>query len=107
MRERAGGPVGEVVFVEDMTRYGMHLHLGTGTHIEKIALQPLPQSPFDRVYDETLEEELAEHEADAVWICKADKFPAIQARIQASGATVEPLGTYRERMLFRVGPPGA
>jgi len=106
IRERAGAPVGEVVFVEDMTRYGMHLHLGTGTHIEKIALHPLPQSQFNRVYDETLDEELAEHETDAIWICKTDKFAEIEARIQASGATVESLGPYRDRMLFRVRQPG-
>jgi 4-amino-4-deoxy-L-arabinose transferase-like glycosyltransferase len=103
IRARSGGrPVPEVVFVEDMARYGMHLHLGTGTHIEKISLYPLPQSPFNRVYDELLEEELAEHEPDAVWITKAGTFPTIQARIEAAGYEVSPMGPYRDRMLFRV-----
>ena len=106
IRARAGGPVGEVVFVEDMARYGLHLHLGTGTHIEKIALAPMPQSPFNRVYDELLEQELAEHEPDAVWICKATLWPAIRARVEAAGYVVEPLQPYRDRVLFRVRRPG-
>ena len=104
IRKRAGGqPVTEVVFVEDMTRYGLHLHLGTGTHIEKIALQAIPQSPFDRVYDELLEEELGEHEADAIWICKTGAWERIKARIEHTGAHVEVLGApYQGRMIFRV-----
>ena len=104
IRARAGGkPIGEIVFVEDMTRYGLHLHLGTGTHIEKIALQTLPQSPFDRVYDELLEEELAEHEADAIWVCKTVAWERIKARIEATGAGIEVLGPpYQGRMIFRV-----
>ncbi|BCT92200.1 hypothetical protein LYSHEL_12240 [Lysobacter helvus] len=105
IRERNGGPVHEVVFVEDMARYGMHLHLGTGTHIEKIALAPLPQSPFNRVYDELLEQELAEHEAGSVWICKLATWPAIRARIEAAGYVVDPLPPYRDRAVFRVHPP--
>ena len=104
MRERAGGkPLAEIIFVEDMTRYGLHLHLGTGTHIEKIALQTLPQSPFDRIYDELLEEELAEHEADAIWICKTEAWERIKSRIEATGADIEVLGPpYQGRMIFRV-----
>jgi 4-amino-4-deoxy-L-arabinose transferase-like glycosyltransferase len=109
IRKRAGGrPVPEVVFVEDMTRYGLHVHLGTGTHIEKIALEPLPQSPFDRIYDELLEQELEEREDDAVWVTKAAKFPEVQARIERQGFTVQPLGApYEGRVLFRVIHPEA
>jgi 4-amino-4-deoxy-L-arabinose transferase-like glycosyltransferase len=103
IRKRAPD-VEEVVFVEDMARYGMHLHLGTGTHMEKIALQPMPQSPFNRVYDETLEQELAEHEVNAVWVCKTVDWPRIRDLIQASGASITPLGPYRDRTLFRVRP---
>ena len=75
---RAGSRSTEVIFVEDMTRYGLHLELGLSTHIEKIALYPLPQSKFDRVYDELLEEELDEHEGDALWISKPAQWPRIR-----------------------------
>lgn len=104
IRQRAGGqPVTEVVFVEDMTRYGLHLELGLSTHIEKISLYPLPQSKFDRVYDELLEEELAEHETGALWICKAGTWPKVLARIRAAGYEATPLGTpWQGRMFFRV-----
>ena len=105
IRQRADGrPVSEVVFVDDMTRYGLHLHLGTGTHIEKIALQPLPQSPFNRVYDELLEQELEEHEPDAVWVTKTAAWPGVKTRIEAAGYAVVDLGPYRDRTLFRVVP---
>ena len=104
IRARTGGqPVREVVFVEDMTRYGLHLELGLPTHIEKIALEPLPQSKFDRVYDELLEQELGEHEAGAVWICKVGTWPKVLGRIRAAGHEATPLGTpWQGRMFFRV-----
>jgi 4-amino-4-deoxy-L-arabinose transferase-like glycosyltransferase len=104
IRSRAGAqPVTEVIFVEDMTRYGLHLELGLSTHIEKIALYPLPQSKFDRVYDELLEEELDEHEGDALWIAKAGSWPRIRDRIHAAGYEATPLGTpWQGRMFFRV-----
>jgi 4-amino-4-deoxy-L-arabinose transferase-like glycosyltransferase len=103
VRDRAGGePIGEVVFVEDMVRYGMHLHLGPGTHMAKIALEPLPQSPFNRVYDRLLEEELAVQDPDAIWICKIASFPNIRDRIETAGYTVIPMPPYRDRAVFRV-----
>ncbi len=103
IRAQAGTPIREVIFVEDMARYGLHLHLGTRTHIEKIALLPVPQSPFNRVYDELLEQELAEHEPDTVWICKQARWEEIRARIAAAGYTAAAIGHYRDRVLFRVG----
>ncbi|MUV13201.1 phospholipid carrier-dependent glycosyltransferase [Lysobacter sp. HX-5-24] len=104
IRRRAGGqPVTEVIFVEDMTRYGLHLELGLSTHIEKIALYPLPQSKFDRVYDELLQEELDEHEGDALWISKASAWPRVIAQIHAAGYEATPLGApWQGRMFFRV-----
>ena len=105
--QAGGGPVHEVVFVEDMARYGLHLHLGLATRIEKIALAPLPQSPFNRVYDELLEQELGEHEADAVWICKQATWPTIRQRIVAAGYRATAFGGYRDRVFFRVAPQPA
>jgi 4-amino-4-deoxy-L-arabinose transferase-like glycosyltransferase len=102
LRTQARAPVREVVFVEDMARYGMHLHLGTSTHIEKIALHPVPQSPFNRVYDELLEQELGEHEPDSVWVCKQVRWPEIRDRIAAAGHRATPFGGYRDRVFFRV-----
>lgn len=103
IRERAAAPVSEVVFVEDMARYGLHLHLGRGTRIERISLDPSPQSRFDPSYDETLAQELAESEPDVVWICKQASWPQVQVRVAALGFHAVALGTpYRERIMFRL-----
>ena len=101
IRARAGGPVPEVLFVEDMARYGLHLHLDA--EIEKLSLDPHQQSKFNPSYDETLAQELTEHEPDAVWICKRSLWPKLQPRIAAQGYRTQVLGApYRGRIIFRV-----
>jgi hypothetical protein len=82
MSARAGR-VSEVMFVEDMARYGLHLHLDA--EVEKISLEPTLQSAFNPEYDETLAQELTEHEPDAVWICKQELWPQLQQRIAGAG----------------------
>ena len=105
IRARAVEPVRIVLFVEDMARYGLHLHLGVGTQIEKIALDASPQARFNPSFDEPLAQELAEGEPGAIWICKQDRWPHVQRRIAAMGYRATPLGTpYQGRMMFRVGP---
>jgi hypothetical protein len=105
IRARAPGPIEEVVFVEDMARYGLHLHLGTGTQIEKISLDARQESPINPEFDEPLAVELAEHEPGVVWICKQEQWPVLQARIAASGYRASRLGTpYQKRIMFRVDP---
>ncbi|MGO4221445.1 ArnT family glycosyltransferase [Lysobacter sp. TAF61] len=103
IRERAPGDVHEVVFVEDMARYGLHLHLGTGTEVEKISLDALPQPRFNPAYDEPLDVELGEHEAGVVWVCKQADWPVVQARIASYGYRASLLGTpYQKRVMFQV-----
>ncbi|HZH43489.1 MAG TPA: glycosyltransferase family 39 protein [Lysobacter sp.] len=105
IRARAGTAVAEVVFVEDMARYGLHLHLGPGTQIEKVSVEPVPTSAFNPEFDETLAQELAEHEPDVLWVCKQARWPELRARIEALGYRADPLGTpYRGRVLFRITP---
>ena len=100
---RANGPVREVLFVEDMARYGLHLHLDV--EIEKLSLEPVPEPAFNPEYDETLAQELAEHEPDAVWICKQALWPQLQRRFAAQGYRAQALGApYERRIIFRVTP---
>ena len=106
IRARAApGPVDEVVFVEDMTRYGLRLHLDAG--IEKLSLDPIPpgsEARFNPVHDEDLATELAEAVAEpgTVWICKESLWPEVRRRIAARGFIATPLGTpYRGRVVFR------
>lgn len=101
IRARAPGPVREVVFVEDMARYGLHLHLDT--EIEKVSLEPAPSERFNPEFDESLAQELAEHEPDTVWICKQAMWPQLRARISALGYRANALGTpYQRRVIFEV-----
>ncbi|RDZ26478.1 ArnT family glycosyltransferase [Lysobacter silvisoli] len=102
IRARAGRPVPEVVFVEDMARYGLHLHLDA--QIEKISLDPVPDAPrFNPEFDESLAQELAEHEVSAVWVCKQALWPQLRARIAAAGYRATALGTpYEQRVIFEV-----
>ncbi|HEY4561223.1 MAG TPA: glycosyltransferase family 39 protein [Lysobacter sp.] len=105
IRARTQDHVGEVLFVDDMARYGLHLHLGRGVEIERITLDPYPQSRFNPDYDEDLATELGEHEPDTLWITHLRLWPKVRARIEAQGFDVAPLGApYEERVLFRVTP---
>lgn len=108
IRARTQGRVGEVLFVDDMARYGLHLHLGRGVEIERITLDPTPQPRFNPDFDEDLATELGEHEPDTLWITRTALWPQVRARIEAHGFRVRPLGDpYRERVLFRVTPAAA
>ena len=103
IQERATEPVQEVLFVEDMARYGLHLHLNV--EIEKLSLDPQLESPFNPEFDETLSQELDEHETGTVWICKQGLWPELQPRIAAKGYRAEALGApYQRRVIFRVVP---
>ncbi len=108
IRERAPGPVREVVFVEDMARSGLHLHLGVSTGIEKLSLDPVPQPRFNPEYDEPLDEELREAETGLVWICKQDLWPRLRQRLASRGFRAIALGApYQRRVIFRVEPLSA
>lgn len=104
IRARVAGPIGEVVFIEDMARYGLHIELGV--EVEKVSLDPQPDAPhFNPDNDHELARELAEHESDIIWITKQENFPRIRARIEAQGYRVLPQGTpYQRRVIFRVEP---
>jgi len=103
--ERAPGPVREIVFVEDMARYGLHLELGRGTEIEKISLDALHEPRFNPEYDEPLAVELGEHEHNVVWVAKQEDWPTVRQRIEGYGYRAILLGTpFQRRVMFRVEP---
>lgn len=103
IRARATRPVTEVLFVEDMARYGINLHLKA--EIEKISLQPLEQSRFNPRFDGDLAMELAEEVAGAIYVAKEDRWAEIRDRIAALGYRAVALGTpFQGRILFDVKP---
>jgi hypothetical protein len=100
---RAPGPVTEVIFVEDMARYGLKLHLGA--EVEKVARLPGPQSRFNSRYDEPLLAEIAEsrNEAGMVFVTKEKLWPELERDIDGHGYRARALGMpYRGRIIFSV-----
>lgn len=105
IRARAPVAVHEVIFVEDMARYGLRLHLDV--EIEKISLDSLKSSRFNPPFDEDLATELMEArgEPGAIWVCKQEAWPQVQRRIVEQGYLATPLGApYEGRVIFQVRP---
>lgn len=105
IQERSIVPVHEVIFVDDMSRYGLRLHLGA--EVEKVSLYPLSSEPrfFNPVYDEDVLTELREAEAEpgAIWVCRQAAWSEVRAYIASLGYRAVPLGApHRDRIIFRV-----
>jgi 4-amino-4-deoxy-L-arabinose transferase-like glycosyltransferase len=105
IRERVPGTISEVVFVEDVPRYGLHLYLGA--EIETLSLTPVPQPRFNPQYDEPLVRELAETgwEPGVVYVAKQPLWPKLQRIIAGYGYRAQALGSpYQGRVIFEVRP---
>jgi hypothetical protein len=108
IRDRSGGlRIGEVLFVEDMARYGVHLHLGREVEVEKLSIEELDEPAINPEYDQSLVVELREHEPNQFWITKQENFARVAARVRQEGFEPVPLGaTYQGRVIFRTVPRG-
>ncbi|MCB1561616.1 MAG: glycosyltransferase family 39 protein [Xanthomonadales bacterium] len=103
IRERAPGRVREVVFVDDMARYGLHLHLGA--EVEKLSLADPESNALDREADHGFRLELSEDEPGIVFVTKVEQFAGLNEVIQANGQHAVLLGEpYRNRAIFAVVP---
>ncbi len=103
IRARAPGAISRVNFVDDMARYGLHLHLGTD--VEKLSLRTLPPQPrFNPEYDASVGDALrGDFDPDALWITKQERWPAVQRALAAQGIDAIAQGsTYQDRVLFRI-----
>jgi 4-amino-4-deoxy-L-arabinose transferase-like glycosyltransferase len=100
---RVPGPITQVDFVDDMARYGLHLHLGVD--VEKLSLAPITVAPrFNPEYDESVADEIADDfDPDSLWITKRERWPAVRSELAALGIDAIAQGTpYQDRVLFRV-----
>jgi 4-amino-4-deoxy-L-arabinose transferase-like glycosyltransferase len=105
---RSTAPVREVVFVEDMPRYGLHLYLQA--EVETLSLEELANQPaFNPEYDESLAVELAESasEPGVVYVTKQPIWATVQQHIARRGFRATPLGdAFHGRVIFVVAPAG-
>ncbi len=102
IRERAPHAT-EVIFVEDMARYGLHLHLGV--EIEKVSIEPRPQPRFNPSDDEALWEELKETglEDGLIYVAKQAAWPEVERVIVEHGYAARTLGEpFEGRIIFEV-----
>jgi hypothetical protein len=107
IRARAPGPITQVLIVQDMARYGLHLHLGV--EVEKLSMAPGPQLPFNPEFDEDIADEIGDDlDPDGIWITRQDRWDLVRAHLAANGVEALPQGTpYEQRIIFRVRPlPG-
>jgi 4-amino-4-deoxy-L-arabinose transferase-like glycosyltransferase len=102
IRARAPGPISEVLIVQDMARYGLHLQLGV--QVEKLSIGATAQPRFNPEYDEDIADELGDDfNPDAVWLTKRSRWPAVQERLHAQGYEGIAQGPpYQDRIIFRV-----
>ena len=107
IRSRVPHKVAEVAFVEDMARYGVHLHLGAA--VDKLSIEPLIGNEFDPEYDTDLDTELvADDAAHTIYVSKEKYWPKVRAAIEARGHRVVIHGEpYQERVIFGVVPETA
>ncbi len=106
IRARVPHPIDQLVFVEDMARYGIHLHLGA--QVDKISLEPLADNSFGPEYDSDLDTELARgDDAGTVYITKQAFWPKVREAVEVRGHQIIVYGKpYEERVIFGVMPSG-
>lgn len=106
IRSRVPHKIHEVAFIEDMARYGIHLHLAVP--VDKLSIEPIAAGTFDPEYDTDLDTELADDTAgDLVFICKEKNWPQVHEAIETRGHQTIIYGApYQERVIFGVRPDG-
>jgi 4-amino-4-deoxy-L-arabinose transferase-like glycosyltransferase len=99
---RVPGPISQVVIVQDMARYGLHLTLGV--EVEKVSIEPEPGARFNPEYDESIADEIGkDFDGNALWLTKQERWEATRAKLASLGVVAVPQGTpYQGRVLFRV-----
>ncbi|MFA5591314.1 MAG: glycosyltransferase family 39 protein [Lysobacteraceae bacterium] len=102
IRERAPH-VSEVIFVEDMARYGLRLHLGV--EVEKVSIAPGTRARFNPSDDETLWDEIKETgvEHGLIYVVKQERWAHVQGTVMQHGYVTRPLGEpFQGRIIFEV-----
>ena len=70
----------EIIFVEDMTRYGLHLYMGS--QINKVSFKPQPKQISDSQFDMTLAQALEQKPGKRVFIFKRENEQYFKKALQ-------------------------
>lgn len=102
IRQRVDFPVSHVLFVDDMARYGLHLHLGA--EVEKVTLTPsVGPLALDDERGHGFVTALQTHVQNTLYITKIDTFPAVQAQARTHGRVLQVHGEpFMGRVFFTV-----
>ncbi len=108
IRERSPGRVDQVIFVDDVARYGLRVHLDA--EIEDVCLSPMPppgEAAINPAYDEDAARELIDDPDPlrTVWVVQEATWRQVQAYLHARDKRAVALGgPWRGRVFFRVVP---
>ncbi len=98
---RVPSPPSEVVFVEDMARYGLNLYLSA--QVEKVSLADSSDGPFNPQFDSTFLSELHERERDVLYVAKKGRWTEVERVAKEGGFSAVRVGSpYRGRIFFSV-----
>jgi 4-amino-4-deoxy-L-arabinose transferase len=84
------GPPGEIVFVEDKTRYGLHLYLKA--QVARVSFQPRPKAISDADFDMPLAQSFAAGGRGRVYLLKQDNERYFLDAAAAAGVVAQRLG---------------
>lgn len=105
LRAMAPGPITEVVFVDDMARYGLHLYLRAEvqktTFDGDMADKPISDAAFDTVLVDVLREPPRQ---GRIFVMRAGNAMRFEAAAAASGRELRRLGELRGRVVYAVVP---
>lgn len=105
IRQRAGGDVDQVVFVDDTPRYGLRVHLNAEVERVCLAHDAAPANAIDPAFDEDAARELVDDPdvARSVWVVDASHWRATERYLRTRGYAATPLGApWRAHVFFRV-----
>ncbi|MGH8028699.1 MAG: hypothetical protein ACREO3_02065, partial [Arenimonas sp.] len=80
----------EIIFVEDKTRYGLHLYLHA--QVARVSFKPWPKAISDSDFDMTLAQSLASMRSARIYILKTENEGYFLTAVQESGLVPRRLG---------------
>ncbi|HNV84920.1 MAG TPA: glycosyltransferase family 39 protein [Arenimonas sp.] len=85
----------EIIFVEDMARYGLHLYLGS--KINKVSFKPQPKDISDSQFDMPLDQALEQKPGKRIFVFKRENEQYFKTALQEKGISPIFLGVIADK----------